>query len=227
MEGKKIREDATEKPWVLLGLMALTFPNCSRSVGGEEQDKWGPCVTGGSHSRRALDSFPRCSPRDFYSSGKSCLYSPWHMNNRFRQFSLRITSQNPCKPCLLWEADEFYTPTPTFCGVMPESWPAVSRKQWSLKESLRTYGSWNNGEWGVGEECYEKSRPCLQWRQKPVSKEDTQASARLTMSLVCRSSSRAKTIPDPLKGKKENTRTLNLTEWFPKRKQLGCKLRGW
>lgn len=48
--------------------------------------------------------------------------------------------------------------------------------------------------------------------------------ARLTMSLAYRPSCQTKTVPDPLRGKKNKAKALNLPEEFPKRKQLGFKL---
>lgn len=39
------------------------------------------------------------------------------------------------------KADGFYPPTPTVHAIMPETWPAVSRKQGMLKESCKIYRS--------------------------------------------------------------------------------------
>lgn len=214
MGGRKSREDTTEKPRVLLRSTVLMLFNCSRPVGERRPGQMGSLGNGGFRNRRALDSFPPKRPLLFW---KVLSHPPWHMNNRFRHFCLSLTSQDPCQSWPLGEADEFHPTILTFCRVMPESWPAISKKPWSLKESQNIQILEFQGVGELRNSVMRRvSQVCSEHRS--VSKDNTNVGARQTRSLVCRPSCRAKVIPYPLREIPEKTRTMSLAKRFLKRK---------
>ena len=147
MGGRKSREDTTEKPRVLLRSMVLMLFNCSRPVGERRPGQMESLGNGGSHTGGHWTAFHSVPKRPLFF-WKVLSHPPWHMNNRFGHFCLSLTSQDPCQSWHLGEADESHPTIFTVCRVMPESWPAISKKPWSLKESFRTYRFWNMREWG-------------------------------------------------------------------------------